>query len=234
MVKYFYAAGTKGFGKGYKWHKFFKFPEFDVITKTITLRQKIGNPFAIIHLGNSIYNRIALHNIGIKKWLKEYYDPRLILSIARTDDEIEEVIDILQNRPLKGVELNYSCPNVKSFENKKIPKTKYKSFLKLNYKQDPYDYDLDRIERINLNSVPKFYGGVSGGLARRYNWDFIKRHRDLPISGCSFSSTNDVKRLEEYFGCKEISIGSVMLINPFLVENLDVLGGIVNDTGKRL
>lgn len=223
MVNFFYAAGTKGFGRGYRWHKFFKFPKFDTITKTITLRRKIGNPFAIIHLGNSIYNRIALHNIGIERWLKEYYNPNLILSIAGTDAEIEEIIDGLQDRQLKGVELNFSCPNVGSFGNKKIPQTKHKLSLKLNYKQDPYDYELDKIESINLNSIPRFGGGISGRLARKYNWSFISRHKDLPISGCSFSSMIDVKRLEEYFGCKKISIGSVMLINPFLVENLEGL-----------
>ena len=232
MADFFYAAGTKGFGKGYRWHKFFKFPKFNTITKTITLRRKIGNPFAIIHLGNSIYNRIALHNIGIERWLKEYYDPNLILSIAGTDYEMEEIIDILQDRQLRGVELNFSCPNVKNFKNKKIPRTKYRLFLKLNYKQDPYDYELDRIERINLNSIPRFGGGISGRLARKYNWSFIRRYQDLSISGCSFSSTDDIKRLEEYFGCKKISIGSVMLINPFLVENLEGLEE--NDTGKKL
>jgi len=224
MSKYFYAAATMGFGKGYIWHKFFRFPKFDVITKTITLKRKIGNPFAIIHLGNSIYNRIKLHNIGIEGWLKEYYDPNLTLSIAGTDDEIERMIEILHGRPLKGIELNFSCPNVRGFRNKRIPKTKYKLFLKLNYKQDPYNYDLDKIERIDLNSVPRFHGGISGKLARKHNWGFIKKHRDLSISGCSFSSMNDIRKLEEYLGCKEISIGSVILINPFLVENLKMLG----------
>jgi dihydroorotate dehydrogenase len=224
MVKYFYAAASMGFGKGYIWHKFFKFPKFDIITKSITLKRRIGNPFAIIHLGNSIYNRVGLHNPGIKKWIEEYYDPNLILSIAGTDGEIEEIIEILNDKPLKGIELNFSCPNVKSFKNKKIPKTNYKLFLKLNYKQDPYDYDLNKIKRIDLNSVPRFYGGVSGELAKRYNWEFIRRYKNLPVSGCSFSSMNDIKRLEEYLGCKKMSIGSVMLINPFLIKNLKAPG----------
>lgn len=233
MVKYFYAAASMGFGRGYKWHRFFKFPKFDIITKTITLKQRVGNPFAIIHFGNSVYNRIKLHNIGIEKWLKEYYDPNLVLSIAGTDEEIEEIMWILGDRPLNGVELNFSCPNVKSFENKKIPRTKYKLFLKLNYKQDPYKYELDEVDRIDLNSVPRFCGGVSGRLAKRHNWSFIRRHGDLSISGCSFSSMNDIKRLEEYLGCKEISIGSVMLTNPFLVENL-MCRGIKNGKSGRL
>ncbi|KKK98669.1 hypothetical protein LCGC14_2640420, partial [marine sediment metagenome] len=103
MVKYLYAAGAMGFGKGYIWHRLFKFPKFDIITKTITLNPKIGNPFAIIHLGHSVYNRIGLHNIGIREWIKEYYDPNLILSIAGTDDEIEKIIEILHDRPLKGL-----------------------------------------------------------------------------------------------------------------------------------
>ena len=220
MTMYFYAAASMGFGQGYKWHKFFKFPKFDIITKTVTLKPRIGNPFMIFHLGSSIYNRIKLHNFGIHNWIKNYYDPNLILSIAGTDDEIDEIIHILHDRPLRGIELNFSCPNVRSFENKRIPKTNYKLFLKLNYTQDPYNYDLDKVERIDLNSVSKFYGGVSGKLAKKYNWDFINKYRNISISGCSFSSIDEIKELEEYFGCTEISIGSIMLINPFLVENL--------------
>ncbi len=218
-MKFFYTAGSMGFGKGYLWHKFFKFPKFPIVTKTITLNPKRGNPFAILHLGNSIWNKIALHNIGIQQWLNNFYDPNLILSVAGTDEEILRMIELLGEKPLKGLELNFSCPNVKGFENKSIPDTKYELNLKLNYKQNPYDYDLTKIKRICLNSIPYIGGGMSGRLARKLNWDFIIKFKDLPVVGASFVSFKDLQRLSE-LGCREIAIGTVLLINPFLVTKL--------------
>lgn len=218
-MEFFYAAGSMGFGKGYLWHRFFNFPKFPVVTKTVTLSPKRGNPFAILHLGNSIWNKVALHNIGICQWLDNFYDPDLILSVAGTDDEILQIIELLDERPLKGLELNFSCPNVKDFKNKLIPDTKYELNLKLNHKQNPYDYDLTKIKRVCLNSVSCLGGGLSGGLARKFNWDFIARFKDLPIAGSSFISFRDLQRLEE-LGCSEIAIGTVLLINPTLVTKL--------------
>ena len=115
----------------------------------------------------------------------------------------------------------FSCPNIKSFNNKKVPKTKYPLYLKLNCLQDPYEYNLDNIEGIRLNSIPTIFGGLSGEAAKEKNWKWIKRYikEGLNIAGCSFSDMIDILELNQ-MGCKEIGIGSTILTNPILIESL--------------
>ena len=146
-MDYFYSAGVMGYGDGRFWHKKYNFPNFIRVTKTLTVDSKIGYPFAVIKVGNTVWNKVSLHNIGIWEWYFKYYfdEEDIIISIAGTDLEIEYMIDELiinrfvNNTHIRGVELNFSCPNVKSFENKKIPSTTLPLYLKLNHLQDPYE-----------------------------------------------------------------------------------------------
>jgi len=221
-MKYFYAAATMGFdSNGYWWHRYFNFPKFQTVTKTVTLDKKIGYPFAIIHLYNSIWNHVGLHNKGIVYWLNKQYNPNTILSIAGTDSKVQVICDLLEEVELAGIELNFSCPNVEHFANKRIPISRHKLQLKLNCYQDPYQFDLSKIERISLNSIPGFAGGLSGKLAQKKNWNFIKKFRreGLPIAGCSITRAEDIKKLED-LGCNEVALGSILLTNPWLVQNL--------------
>ena len=127
----------------------------------------------------------------------------------------------LRDIHISGVELNFSCPNVKSFENKRIPLLKTPLYLKLNHLQDPYDYDLDKVTGIRLNSVPKFFGGVSGKSAQKYNWPWIEKFNKegLNVAGCSCNTVDDLKHMED-IGCKEVGLGSIVLTNPHLIETL--------------
>lgn len=232
-MRFFYSASSMGYGDGYRWHKKYNFPNFLRVTRTITCNRKIGLPFAVLKFRDSVWNKVGLHNIGLGKWLSYYYfnlserKYDIILSIAGFDSEIEDMVSLIEsvsfiNFNFKGIELNFSCPNIKSFNNKKIPKTKYPLYLKLNHLQDPYEYDLDNIEGIRLNSVPTIFGGLSGKAAKDKNWECIRLYirEGLNIAGCSFSNMADIFELN-YMGCKEIGIGSVMLTNPDLVERLD-------------
>ncbi len=226
-MEFFYQSGAMGFrGEGYLWHKVFRynFPKFPIITKTITLNKKIGLPFAIVKIGNSVWNKNGLHNPGIKKWFAKYYtdNRNVILSIHGTDNEVQEICNFAKGSDIQGIELNYSCPNVESPRNKRIPSTHFPLYLKLNCRQDPYHYDLDNIKRIHLNSIPKFFGGVSGKAARKENWEFIKKFigEGLDVAGCSIDEKWHIKYLE-YDGCKSIGIGSVILTNPWLVMELE-------------
>ena len=97
---------------------------------------------------------------------------------------------------------------------------KHPIYLKLSYNQDPYDYDLTDVVGIRLNSVPWFIGGLSGKAAQEKNWSFIKRYKELNVAGCSFTSMDDIKKLED-MGCKEIGIGSTILTNPKLIDTLN-------------
>jgi len=224
MSDFFYQSGAMGYdGNGWFWHNFlkYKFPKYPFVTKTITLNPKRGISFAVIPLGKSVWNKIMLRNPGIVYWIDNYY-PKventkdMIVSIHGTDEEIQEMCNLIDGFDIKGIELNFSCPNVKNPRNKIIPKTKHYLYLKLSYNQNPNIYDMNRIKEIHLNSVNMFGGGVSGKLAQRYNWEFIKKHNEFNVSGSSWVELDDIKRLED-IGCKNIGIGSVILTNPKLL-----------------
>jgi dihydroorotate dehydrogenase len=222
-MKYFYQSGAMGYGgEGYFWHSFlsYDFPKFPIVTKTITLKPKIGLPFAVIPFGKSVWNRISWHNPGLFMWIVNHAKRNLIVSLGGTDDEIKEMIEIISfcNLYIKGIELNFSCPH-ENRNNKEIPNTYYKLYLKLRADQNPYDYDLDKIERIHLNTMPKFFGGVSGKITQEKNWKFIENYSKLPIAGCSFNSMNDIEVLEA-LGCEYTGIGSTIITNPKLVSQL--------------
>lgn len=235
-MKFFYQAGAMGYGDGYWWHKIFNFPKLPLVTKTLTLKPKKGHKWAVLPIGKSVFNRVALDNIGICKWCEQYMkiNKDVIVSIAGTDDEIQLMVEWLESILgnikmddrswrgflIDGVELNFSCPNVKSYKNKIIPKTELPLYLKLNHRQSPYTYDLDKIEGIRLNSIPLRFCGGSGKIAQKKNWKFIERYKGLNVAGCSFTSFDDIKKLED-LGCEEIGIGSIILTNPALVEEIE-------------
>jgi len=230
-VDFHYASGTMGCaGEGYWWHRFYDFPNLPFTVKTLTLDKNIGLPFAIMRIGRSVFNRVSLHNCGLLTWIDKYYDNicnGATISIhSQYSSEIQLMSNLINNMCLSNknskivaIELNYSCPNVKKTNIKIIPKSTLPIFLKLNYKQDPYDYNLDRVEGIRLNSVPTLFGGGSGKIAKSKNWSFIKRYiKDgINVSGCSFEDYDDLNRLRN-MGCTEISIGSTILTNPKLIE----------------
>ena len=224
-MKFFYSASVMGYGFGYPWHKNYKFPNFPRVTRTLTWNGKIGLPFAIWKTKDSVWNRVGLHNIGVIGWINNYIPGNnIIVSIAGSDDEIEKIIELFEryNINIGGIELNFSCPNVKGFGNKRIPKTKYPLYLKLNHLQDPYEYDLDDVEEIRMNSVPgKYWGGWSGKKAQKKNWQKIGiyNYQGLNVAGCSITSYDDIKQLED-IGCKNIGLGSIILTDPKFIENL--------------
>jgi len=231
-MNYFYSASVMGYGEGRHWHRYYNFPKLPIVTKTLTWNSKIGIPFAIIKSGNSVWNRVGLHNMGFFNWFKEYYlkwsnnfRKNIIVSIAGRDWQIESmasVFDTVYDYNIGGIEINVSCPNIKSYNNIVMPKTNIPLYLKLNHLQDPYDYDLDNVTGIHLNSIPKYFGGVSGGAAQKYNWPYIKKfnHEGLNISGCSITTRDDVKILED-LGCKDTGIGSIILTDRSIVEGLE-------------
>ncbi len=224
-MKFFYSASTMGYGFGYRWHKKYKFPNFPRVTKTLTWNRNCGLPFAIIKYSDSVWNRVGLHNIGFDNWLVDYIPgPNIIVSIAGFDWQIKEMINVFEIMGVNvgGIELNFSCPNIKGFDNKEIPKTEYPLYLKLNHLQDPYEYDLDNIKEIRMNSVPgKYLGGWSGKKAQEKNWQKIGiyNYQGLKVAGCSVTSNDDIKELEDR-GCENVGLGSIVLTDPKFVENL--------------
>jgi dihydroorotate dehydrogenase len=222
-MKFFYSSGVRGYGiKNRLIHNFFNFPEYPAVTKTLTFNKKIGYPFAIMRFGKTIWNKISLHNCGFVEWLDKYYNyesfKNVIVSIAGTDTEICTMVHILEDLKIKGIELNFSCPNVKSYNNKIVPHTTHDLYLKLNHKQDPYNYDLSNIKSIRVNSIPTKFGGLSGKYAQKKNWKFIEKFNKegLNISGASCLDFDDFQKMED-IGCHDIGLGTITLINPKII-----------------
>jgi len=225
-MTFYYAAGSMGDdGQGQFWHKYldYEFPDFVRITKTITRYERKGTPYLVLPLYRSFWNRMALPNKGIDRWLAEnaHRDlSRVIVSIHGSDSEIEEMVSALDRLNIYGIELNFSCPNVANPNNSYIPASKHPLSLKLNCYQDPCKYDMSRIFKVSVNSVPTLGGGVSGLLAQKKNWAFIRDHaKRFPVSGCSWQSAEDLSYLSA-MGCTSFDIGTVMLLKPGFVRDL--------------
>jgi len=238
-IKFIYAAGAMGFyGEGHWFHKLFNFPKYPFITKTLTLSKKNGFPFAVIPFGRSVWNKVSLDNPGIVDWKHKYDNLKQkpifsynTISIYPIDQmELDFMINQIRYWFLGSVniEINLSCPNTNRNNWDKIPLiiNKYDGvdiWVKLNYKQNPLDLNLSNIQGIRLNSIPTKFGGVSGKWAQDKNWEFIQKYNKyINISGCSWSTEKELHDLID-MGCKEISIGSVIITNPMLVEKLPYL-----------
>lgn len=116
----FIGSGICGYGEEYS-------PLIDierlggVVTKTITLRPRLGNPPPRIHeVPTGALNSIGLENVGLDQYIADKL-PRLrdkgvgvIVSIAA--ERAEEFVEIAERlAPLdgyQGIELNLSCPNI--------------------------------------------------------------------------------------------------------------------------
>lgn len=93
-----------------------------IVTKGITLEPRPGNEGQRIFETNSgMINRIGLENIGIQAFLKEKMpvlqqnNIDFILNIAGSSiDDYIELAKTAQANDIKAIELNVSCPNVKS------------------------------------------------------------------------------------------------------------------------
>ena len=93
-----------------------------IITKTVTLSPKAGNPPPrLAETASGLLNTIGLQNLGVKNFLKEKWDSLkglgvpVIVSIAgETAQEYIDVVKMLNDvSGISAIELNLSCPNLK-------------------------------------------------------------------------------------------------------------------------
>lgn len=113
------AAGT--FGYGLEFQEFFDLNRLGgVITKTLTLKPREGNPAPrVIETPSGMLNAVGLQNVGLDVFLAEKW-PALsklkvpvIVSIAGfTEGEFADIAQRLVGIPVGAIELNLSCPNV--------------------------------------------------------------------------------------------------------------------------
>lgn len=114
------ASGCFGYGDEYK--DLISLDDVGaVVTKTITLKPKAGNPPPrVVETASGILNSIGLANVGAEVFLKEKlpgllkkFSTPVIVSIAgETRDEYLKLISLLNREKIAGIELNISCPNV--------------------------------------------------------------------------------------------------------------------------
>lgn len=93
-----------------------------VITKTVTLEERLGNPQPrIAEVASGMLNTIGLQNVGVKKFVETKLDDILKLKVpiivsvagACVSDYVQ-VIKILNSfSKISAIELNLSCPNLK-------------------------------------------------------------------------------------------------------------------------
>ena len=116
------ASGTFGYGDEVK--QFVDLSKLGcVITKSITLEPRIGNPSPRIFESESgMINAIGLANLGVKKFCIEKLpdlrniDTNFLISIAGSNfDDYVKVMEEIENCDGShvGYEINISCPNVK-------------------------------------------------------------------------------------------------------------------------
>lgn len=116
------ASGTFGYGKEYS--ELIDLNKLGaIITKSVSLNPREGNPPPrICETPSGMLNSIGLQNEGLKKFIEEQlpflskYTVPVIVNIAgETEKEFVELAKTLSKEPIvKGLELNISCPNVKS------------------------------------------------------------------------------------------------------------------------
>jgi dihydroorotate dehydrogenase (NAD+) catalytic subunit len=114
------ASGTYGYGDEYA-HVQDPSRLGAVITKTVTLKPRVGNPPArIAETPAGMLNSIGLENVGLATFQREKL-PRLeamgatvVASLGgETPGELERMLDALGGeRGIAGFEINFSCPNV--------------------------------------------------------------------------------------------------------------------------
>jgi len=98
-----------------------------ITTKTITLKPKEGNPQPrIFETASGLLNSIGLENPGLDIFVKEKLsflkEIRIPVIVSIWANDLEEFVELTKRlnriRDIDGIELNLSCPNIKSSKTK--------------------------------------------------------------------------------------------------------------------
>lgn len=115
------ASGTFGYGE--EFYDLVNLKDLGaIVTKTITLEPRPGNePPRIVETPAGILNSIGLENPGLKVFLKEKIPafrkikvPIIVSISANSDADFVELVKNLDQTDIAAIELNLSCPNLKS------------------------------------------------------------------------------------------------------------------------
>lgn len=115
------ASGTFGFGREHE--DFIDLNELGGISvKGLTLKPRHGNkPPRVAETPSGMLNSVGLQNPGVEHFIRDeipflrQYSTVIIVNIAgNTIEEYCEMADILSEADIDAIELNVSCPNVKT------------------------------------------------------------------------------------------------------------------------
>jgi dihydroorotate dehydrogenase (NAD+) catalytic subunit len=116
------ASGTFGYAEEFK--DFLNLKKLGaIVTKTITLKPKVGNPPPrTCETPSGMLNAIGMENPGVQVFLKEKLPilkkigtPIIVSISADSDAEFQELARILnKTKGAAAIELNLSCPNLRS------------------------------------------------------------------------------------------------------------------------
>ncbi len=114
------ASGTFGYAQEFK-----DLVDLDslgaIITKTITLNPRLGNPTPrLAETSSGMLNAIGLQNEGLDDFIKvklpmlQKIKTKIIVSVsANSAEEFIDCVKALEKAKVQAVELNLSCPNIK-------------------------------------------------------------------------------------------------------------------------
>lgn len=115
------ASGTFGYGREFS--NFFDLSKLGgIITKGTSLKPKSGNkPPRVCETASGMLNSIGLQNPGVEyfaendlPFLRKFDTSIIVNACGSSVEEYVELCKVLNNLDIDGVELNLSCPNVKS------------------------------------------------------------------------------------------------------------------------
>jgi dihydroorotate dehydrogenase len=199
-------------------------------------------------LWNGVWNNVGLANKGFGWWMREVAPrlksdiPLLVSLYPDSLDFIKEAsITLSQFETIKGIELNFSCPNAREFNLNTIlgfvRNLKYTTLpviLKLNAKQIWHSSTQELqgflsvvsgiVEAISLNSVPVSMlkgsvfktGAISGKRIADLNWSAADKIVKLGFENVIYPSVWSYKDILDLkcVGAKAVSFGSVHLLHP--------------------
>ena len=262
--EYMTASGALGFdGKGWPWEQPWRWiglldpTLFTSVTKTLTLRPTEGNlrwynPFRCLRLvRGGVVNAVGLSNPGIDWWCRKIGPSvnstkiPLVASIFGEPEELAEMVRILNDFDLVGLEINASCPNTETCILQDTARViasceaiKTNSRLPLILKVS-VTHDISQIvkevenlvEAISINSVPWAVafpkcrspleilggGGVSGKVAQPFTWSLVKKLAELTTIPVIGPGVWDFDDLTKVrsLDAKAVSFGSVFMCYPW-------------------
>jgi len=262
--EYMVASGALAFdGEGWPWEKPLKLVGllnpalFTVVIKTLTRQPRQGNhrwynPFRCVRLlPGGVVNAVGLTNPGIEWWCREVgpkVDSKkipLVGSILGEPYELAEMVRMLNDFDLVGLEINASCPNTnddlltnaaKIVEGSQVAKSesRFPIILKLSVVHDVEKIVTgvsEIVEAFSINSVPWRVvfpnqpsplehfggGGVSGKLAQPYTWNLVSKLTRMSSVPVIGPSVWEFEDIQKLrcLGAKAISFGSIFLRYPW-------------------